>query len=60
MKFLTLFFPIFPLDPPENIRKTLEKLWFPNIFRGIKREYREKKHWQKYALSFVYNFVGIL
>ena len=33
---LTFFFPVFPFDPPENIR-------FSDVFRGIKREHWEKK-----------------
>ena len=41
--FLTLFFPMVPFDPP----KTSENLWFPNLFRGIKRE-----HWEEKGKSF--------
>ena len=33
---LTLYFPMFTFDPPENIRK-------PLVFRGIKREHWEVK-----------------
>ena len=35
---LTLFIPMFPVDPPENIRKP----WFSDVFRGIKKE-----HWEE-------------
>ena len=34
---MTLFFPMFPFDPPENIRTKR----FPDVFRGIKT-----KHWE--------------
>ena len=37
-RYLTLYFPMFPLDPPENIRKPSE-----NVFRGIKSEHWEVK-----------------
>ena len=51
---LTLFFPMFPFDPPENIRKPLSFLtrvhirgkkcsWFSDVFREIKREHWEEK-----------------
>ena len=33
-----LFHPMFPFDPPENIRKP----WFSDAFRGIKKEDWEK------------------
>ena len=33
---LTLIFPMFPFDPPENP-------WFSDVFRGIKREHWEEK-----------------
>ena len=33
---LTLFFPILPFDAPE------ENVWFPDVFRGIKRKYWEE------------------
>ena len=38
LRFLTLFFPMFPFDPPENIRKP----GFLMFSGGSKRE-----HWQE-------------
>ena len=36
---LTLYFPMFPFDPPENIRKPKDQ----KGIRGIKREHWEVK-----------------
>ena len=38
---MTLFFPMFPFDPPENIRTKC----FPDVFRGIKTKHWEGKGW---------------
>ena len=38
---LTLFLPMFPFDPPENIRKPNQR--FSDIFREIKRDNCEEK-----------------
>lgn len=44
---LTLFFPTYPFDPPENVKKSLVKqeknLWFCEDFRGIQMENWEEK-----------------
>ena len=40
---LTLYFPMFPFDPPENIRNQR----FSDVFRRIKREHWEVKSYLK-------------
>ena len=42
--FLTLFFPIFPFDPPENIRKPN----FSDVFRGIKKDHWKENAWTQF------------
>ena len=45
-KVLTLFFPMFPLDPPENRKQKR----FYDVFRGVKR-----KHWEGKVYISLYN-----
>ena len=43
---LILFFPTYPFDPTENVRKSLvqeKNLWFSEDFRGIQMENWEEK-----------------
>ena len=55
---LTHFFPMFPFDPPENIRKSL--VCFPDAFCRIKRENWEEKGSVKPLVPILYQlFVGV-